>query len=80
MTLQKIKSIRTLVLLSTSIFAISILIGFIIYSCGFQHIVIIYDLKSYGQSLNPEFCDGLIQRINIFNADCEPQVEIFDCG
>ena len=80
MTLQKIKTIKTLILISACIFAIAVIIGFIISSCGLQHIIIMNDLKSYEHSLDPEFCDGLIQRINIFNADCEPQVEIFDCG
>lgn len=80
MILQKIKTIRSLILISAGIFAVIILIGFLTSSCGLQHIVIINDLKSYEQSLDPEFCDGLIQRINLFNDDCEPQVEIFDCG
>ena len=51
-----------------------------ISSCGIQHIAIVHDLKSYEISLDPEFCDGLVERINLFNDDCEPQVEILDCG
>lgn len=80
MTLQKIKTIRNLILISASIFAVVALLGFMISSCGIQHIAIVSDLKSYETSLDPEFCDGLVERINLFNDDCEPRVEILDCG
>ena len=80
MTLQKIKTIRNLILISASIFAVVVLLGFMISSCGIQHIAIVNDLKSYEISLDPEFCDGLVERINLFNDDCEPRVEILDCG
>ncbi|HSA77184.1 MAG TPA: hypothetical protein VLE02_06550 [Nitrosarchaeum sp.] len=56
------------------------LLGFVISSCGIQHITIINDLKSYDVSFDPEFCDGLVERINLFNDDCEPKIEIIDCG
>lgn len=80
LTLQKIKTIRNLILLSTGIFAVVILLGFVISSCGIQHIAITNDLKSYNVSFDPEFCDGLVERINLFNDDCDPKVEILDCG
>jgi len=80
LTLQKIKTIRNLILISTSIFIVVILLGFIISSCGIQHIVITIDLKSYDSSFDPDFCDGLVERINLFNDNCEPKVEILDCG
>jgi len=51
-----------------------------VYSCGFRHIVIMTDLKSYETSLDPEFCDTLVEKINLFNLDCNPKVEILDCG
>ncbi|EGP93407.1 hypothetical protein MY1_0644 [Nitrosarchaeum koreense MY1] len=54
--------------------------GFVLSSCGIQHIIIINDLKSYESSFDPEFCDGLVERINLFNVECEPKVEIVDCG
>ena len=62
------------------IFTIGIILGFAVYSCGLQHIAIISDLKSYEQSFDPEFCDVLVEKINLFNADCKPEVEILDCG
>jgi len=80
LTLQKIKIIRRLILVSFCIFAVAIVIGFMAYSCGFKHIVIMTDLKSYETSLDPEFCDALVEKINLFNLDCKPKVEILDCG
>ncbi len=78
--LQKIKTIRNLILISASIFAVAILLGFMMSSCGLQHIAIINDLKSYDISFDSDFCDGLVEKINLFNDDCEPKVEILDCG
>ncbi|MBS3922954.1 MAG: hypothetical protein KGZ37_07420 [Nitrosarchaeum sp.] len=80
MTLQKIKTIRKLILISIGITVVILLLGFIVSSCGLQHIVIINDLKSYESSFDPEFCEGLVEKINLFNDDCEPKVEIIDCG
>ncbi len=79
LTLQKIKSIRNLIFISAGILVV-MLLGFVISSCGIQHITIINDLKSYDVSFDPEFCDGLVERINLFNVECEPKVEIVDCG
>lgn len=62
------------------IITIGIILGFTVYSCGLQHIVIMSDLKSYEKSLDPEFCNVLVEKINLFNADCKPEVEILDCG
>ena len=56
------------------------ILGFVISSCGIQHIAIMADLESYEKSLDPEFCDVLVEKINLFNADCKPEVEILDCG
>ena len=49
-------------------------------SCGIRHIAIITDLQSYGQSLDPEFCEDLVEQIDSYNVQCTPQVEILDCG
>lgn len=59
---------------------VGIIFGFAVYSCGIQHIAIISDLESYEKSLDPEFCNVLVEKINLFNDDCKPEVEILDCG
>jgi hypothetical protein len=78
--LQKIKIISSLIIICIGIFTIGILLGVSAYSCGVQHIVIMADLKSYEKSLDPEFCNVLVEKINLFNDDCKPEVEILDCG
>lgn len=80
MTLQKINSVKYIILVCVSIITIAIVLGFGVYSCGLQHIDIMADLKSYEKSLDPEFCDTLVNKINLFNSSCKPEVEILDCG
>ena len=80
MTLLKINNIQRLILISVCIFTVATVMGFVVYSCGFRHIEIINDLKSYEKSLDPEFCDILVNKIDLFNLDCKPTVEILDCG
>jgi hypothetical protein len=77
LTLLKIKN---LILIGIGI---SIVVLFIIISdgsCGIRHIDIINDLKTYEKSLDPEFCEELVEKIDNFNYECQPQVEILDCG
>lgn len=49
-------------------------------SCGIKHIVILNDLKTYESTLDPEFCEELLEKIDSFNMQCQPEVEILDCG
>ena len=59
---------------------IGIIISLTGNSCGIEYILIINDISSYEQSLDPEFCEIIVYRIDLFNDDCEPQIEILDCG
>ena len=49
-------------------------------SCGIRHVTLINDLQKYEKSLDPEVCEKLIDDINLFNEQCLPEIEIFDCG
>jgi len=49
-------------------------------SCGIQHISILNDIQKYEQTLEPEFCESIVYRIDDFNDMCEPEIEILDCG
>ena len=69
------------------ILLIVISIGIVVYafsinenSCGIQHVVLINNLQQYERSLDPEICEPLIDEINLFNEQCDPEIEIFDCG
>ena len=49
-------------------------------SCGIQHVSILNDIFSYEQSLDPELCEMIVEKIDLFNDSCKPQIEILDCG
>lgn len=80
MTLLKNKISRLLIFISITILVIFIFFIISDNSCGVKHILIVNDLKSYEQSLDPEFCEDLVEKIDLFNSQCNPQIEILDCG
>ncbi|MBA4718250.1 MAG: hypothetical protein HRO68_03795 [Nitrosopumilus sp.] len=79
MTFQK-TSLRNLILIVIGISLLIILISFTSSSCGIQHMIILNEIISYEKSLEPEFCEIIVEKIDLFNDDCEPQIEILDCG
>ncbi|HJJ23608.1 MAG TPA: hypothetical protein OQH54_07850 [Nitrosopumilus sp.] len=79
MTFQK-TSLRNLILVGIGISIIGISIGFTGNSCGIQHMIILNEITSYEKTLEPEFCETIVEKIDLFNDDCEPQIEILDCS
>ncbi len=79
LTFQK-ASFRNLILIAIGISIVVILISFSSYSCGIQHMIILNEITSYKQSLEPEFCEIIVEKIDLFNDVCEQQIEILDCG
>ena len=79
LTFQKTNT-RNLIFIVIGISAVIVLIIFSSDSCGIQHMSILNDITSYEQSLDPEFCEVIVEKIDLFNETCEPQVEILDCG
>ena len=79
LTFQK-TSLRNLILIAIGISIVGISISLTGYSCGIQHMIILNEITSYEQSLEPEFCEITVEKIDLFNDDCEPQIEILDCG
>ena len=79
MTFQK-TSLRNLILIAIGISIVGISISLTGYSCGIQHMIILNEITSYEKSLEPEFCEVIVEKIDLFNDDCEPQIEILDCG
>ncbi len=73
-------SLRNLILIAMGLLVIGILISFSDYSCGIQHMIILNEISSYEKSLEPEFCEIIVEKIDLFNDDCKPQIEILDCG
>ena len=80
MTLLKNKKTKYLILISVGIFLLGFFLVALENSCGIKHIEIINDLKTYEKSLDPEFCEELVEKIDSFNLQCTPYVEILDCG
>jgi len=79
LTFQKI-NLKNLILIAIGISIVGISLSLTGYSCGIQHMIILNEISSYEKSLEPEFCETIIEKIDLFNDDCEPQVEILDCG
>jgi hypothetical protein len=80
LTSLKTKKIKNIILICIGISAIVSVLLISDSSCGVKHIAIITDLQSYEKSLDPEFCEELVERIDSYNVQCMPQVEILDCG
>jgi hypothetical protein len=59
-----------------------ILIFFYSYdsSCGVKHISILNEIQIYDETLDPEFCEVILDKIDSFNDRCSPTFEILDCG
>ena len=73
-------SLKNLILITIGISIIGILIYSIDNSCGLQHMIILNKISSYEKSFEPEFCEIIVEKIDLFNDKCEPQIEILDCS
>jgi len=73
-------SLRNLILIVIGISIVVISISLTGNSCGIQHMIILNEVTSYEKSLEPEFCETIVEKIDLFNDNCEPQIEILDCG
>ena len=65
------------------LFGFSILVGISIFtnnSCSVDHILISNDINSYEKSLDPEYCENILERIDLYNDQCQSKIEILDCG
>lgn len=79
MTSQKTNQ-RNLILIIIGIVVVGTIVAYSSNSCGIQHIQLINDIALYEQSLEPEFCEIIVDKIDLFNEQCKPQIEILDCG
>ena len=79
LTFQKINS-KNILLLCVLMISVMLLFIFSSDSCGLQHMQILNEINLYNESFDPEFCEVLVEKIDVFNDSCTPQVEILDCG
>jgi len=76
---QKI-NLRNLILI---IFGGALIILFIMFtnnSCEFEYLLILDDISTYEKSLDPEFCEIILEKIDVFNNKCDSTIEILDCS
>ena len=79
MTSLKTKSTKTVIVIIIAV-SIGLLLGTIFTSCSVKHVGILNDIEKFEQTLDPEFCEIIIEKIDLFNDECEPEIEIIDCG
>lgn len=79
LTLQRTSLKNSSLIIFGILFFVSV-VCFAIYPCGIEYFLIIRDVHFYGQSYDPEFCEVLVEKIYLFNKNCESKIEIFDCG
>jgi len=77
--LQK-NNLRNIILFVFGIFVVTIIFLSYDTSCGVEHISILNEIKIYEKSLDPEFCESILEKIDSFNDICKPTLEILDCG
>ena len=73
-------NLRNILLIIFGIFMITAIFSSYDTSCGVEHMSILNEINFYEQSLDPEFCESLIEKIDSFNYSCNPSIEILDCG
>lgn len=49
-------------------------------SCVYKHASILGKMSDLEKNFDPVTCEIILDRIIIFNDECEPEIEIMDCG
>lgn len=49
-------------------------------SCGVQHVILVWEISKYYDTLDPDLCESIMYDIDEFNWSCTPELEILDCG
>jgi len=49
-------------------------------SCPIKHVTVVNELKKYQETLDPELCDSLVNKIIELNEECGIEIEPIDCG
>jgi len=81
LTSQKIRSTKNLVAILITISIAGVILGTLVWnSCPSQHVRILNDIDTLEATFDPESCENIVYHIDIFNDECEPEIEILDCG
>ena len=79
LTLRKPNKIIILSIIGVAIITIGISSGQL-NSCGIKHVALVNDINTFEKNGDPEFCALTVEKILEFNDQCEPYIEILDCG
>ena len=77
--LQKTNLKYFTLILFVSFFVVGVL-TFTNDSCSVDNLIISNEISSYEKSLDPEFCENILEKIDLYNDQCKSQIEILDCG
>ena len=80
MTLKNPKIIKIIIVIIIILIAVLIFSSDELNSCGIRHITLLEDIKTFEKNEDPEFCETTVNKILEFNEQCEPYIEILDCG
>ena len=72
--------IKNLTLILFPVLFVILLVVYVDDSCGVDNFVITNEISSYKQSLDPELCENILEKIDSYNDMCTSQIEILDCG
>jgi len=73
-------NLKKLILITMGLLIVAVSINLVNPSCGIQQILILNEIALYEKSLEPEFCEVIVEKIDLFNDACESEIEILDCG
>ena len=48
--------------------------------CSVESQALLFDIDRYYESMDPEICEIILERIESHNIQCEGEIEILDCG
>jgi len=81
LTSQKLRINRNIIFVIIGITAVALFLGSgQLNTCGIQHVALVEDIKTFENNQDPEFCAVTVNKILEFNEQCEPYIEILDCG
>ena len=81
MTSQKLRINRNIIFVIIGITVVALFLGSgQLNTCGIQHVALVEDIKTFENNQDPEFCAVTVNKILEFNEQCEPYIEILDCG
>lgn len=73
-------NLKYFILIIFASFFILLFLIFINDSCNVDSLIIFNQINDYEKSLDPEFCENILEQIDRYNDQCESQIEILDCG